>query len=426
MKKYPKYEKTNVKWIGEIPEHWEVKPLFTVLKENKTRNHENKEHNVLSLSYGKIIRRDVESNYGLFPASFENYQVVNDHYIILRLTDLQNDKVSLRVGQVKEKGIITSAYIGLVPNDEIDSGYQYSLLHSYDVKKVFYGFGSGVRQTMSFRELKWLPVLIPPRSEQTAIASYLDHKTTLIDDLIAKNNKLIKLLEEKRKAIINQAVTKGLDPNVKMKDSGVEWTGEIPEHWEVKRMKHIFKYEKGTNAAKYTKEYVDTNRGGYPVFSGQTENNGVMGYVRDFDYDLHNGLLVTTVGAKAMSVRYISGKFCLSQNCALITKKTKNVEIKYYKYYFPSHFQYEKHLLSKIMQPSLRFEDLDRYVLLFPGPTEQTAIASYLDHKTALIDELIEKIKSQNSLLREYRQSLISNAVTGKFDVRDKINEVSK
>ena len=129
-KQYQKYKDSGVEWIGEIPEHWEVKPLFVVCKNNKEKNDGNKVSNVLSLSYGKIIRRDVESNFGLLPASFETYQIIDDGYIVLRLTDLQNDKRSLRVGLVTEKGIITSAYTGLKTNHGMNSGYLYNLLHS--------------------------------------------------------------------------------------------------------------------------------------------------------------------------------------------------------------------------------------------------------------------------------------------------------
>ena len=132
---------SGMEWIGEIPEHWKVKPLFVVCKDNKEKNDGNKVSNVLSLSYGKIIRRDVESNFGLLPASFETYQIVDDGYIVLRLTDLQNDKRSLRVGLVTEKGIITSAYTGLKTNHGMNSGYLYNLLHSNPPNELLHHIG---------------------------------------------------------------------------------------------------------------------------------------------------------------------------------------------------------------------------------------------------------------------------------------------
>ena len=134
-------EDSGVPWIGDIPADWDVKPLFAYCKENHEKNTDGKNDNVLSLSYGNIIRRDVKDNFGLIPESFNSYQILKPGTLILRLTDLQNDKKSLRVGLVKEKGIITSAYVGLLPNSKIIPDYLYYLLHSYDISKVFYGLG---------------------------------------------------------------------------------------------------------------------------------------------------------------------------------------------------------------------------------------------------------------------------------------------
>src|SRR5699024_2150347 len=164
-----KMKDSGVEWIGEIPKHWEISSLNLHLKESKTKNIGNKEKNVLSLSYGRIKRRNIKNNFGLLPESFETYRVVKNGDIVLRLTDLQNDKRSLRVGLVQEKAIITSDYLTLVPNQNILSEYASLLLHAYDLKKVFYGFGSGVRQSIGFQELKKLPILLPSKEEQNDI-----------------------------------------------------------------------------------------------------------------------------------------------------------------------------------------------------------------------------------------------------------------
>ena len=141
---------------------WSVKPLFGVASTESIKNMDGNVTNVLSLSYGNIIRRNIEENFGLLPESFNTYQIVNPGELILRLTDLQNDKRSLRVGQVKEKGIITSAYLKLVAkNQSINDIYLYRLLHSYDTTKVFYGMGGGLRQSMKFEEMRRLPILVP-------------------------------------------------------------------------------------------------------------------------------------------------------------------------------------------------------------------------------------------------------------------------
>lgn len=238
---YSEYKDSGIDWLGKIPKHWILKPLFTLMKERNERNIGNKEQNILSLSYGKIIRRNVDDNFGLLPASFETYQIVQDGNIIMRLTDLQNDKKSLRVGLVKELGIITSAYVCLEIIQEIETSFAYSLLHSYDLTKIFYSLGGGVRQSMNYEDLQRLPILCPPLGEQKQIATFLDKATTEIDQIIEQQKQLITLLEEERTTVISHAVTKGLDPSVPMKDSGIEWLGEIPKHWNIYALRRVVK-----------------------------------------------------------------------------------------------------------------------------------------------------------------------------------------
>jgi type I restriction enzyme S subunit len=198
----------------------------------------------------------------------------------------------------------------------------------------------------------------------------------------------------------------------KYKTSGVEWIGEIPEHWGIIKLKYIVNYEKGKNAAIFTKEYIGQNYGDYPVYSGQTEDNGILGTITTYEYDVQRALLITTVGAKAMTLRRIGSKFSLSQNCAILFPKDNSVNLDYYYYYLDRHFDFEKGRISLIMQPSLRFEDLDTYTVILPPLPEQTAIANFLDEKTAKIDSLIEKKKKLIELYKEEKTALINQAVT--------------
>jgi len=198
---------SGVDWIGAIPETWEILPLFAAAEENKVKNDGMVCDNLLSLSYGKIITKDMESNFGLLPASFEGYQVVHPGYTVMRLTDLQNDKRSLRTGYVEETGIITSAYLGLIPSERLDGKYFNYLLHAYDLLKIYYGLGSGLRQTLKFSDMKWLPVLIPPMSEQRAIVAHIDIKTAQINGLITNINEQIEKLKQYRQIVIHDAVT---------------------------------------------------------------------------------------------------------------------------------------------------------------------------------------------------------------------------
>ncbi len=199
---------SGVDWIGEIPEHWRVRRVVDVAEQRKEKNTGLRNKNLLSLSYGKIKRRDFNTAHGLLPASFETYQIVAPGNIILRLTDLQNDWKSLRVGLVKETGIITSAYLNLAFFKGYHPSYFYYLLHSFDLVKVFYWQGGGLRQSMKFDDIKILPVICPPTvEEQQAIVDYLDEKTAKIDQIAEAIEEQIKLLKELRKTLINDVVT---------------------------------------------------------------------------------------------------------------------------------------------------------------------------------------------------------------------------
>lgn len=207
LNKNHEYVKSKIEWIGEVPKNWGVEPLFSVMNKKLVKNTNNVEQNVLSLSYGKIKKRNVETNFGLLPDSFETYQIVDVNDIVLRLTDLQNDKKSLRVGLVKEKGIITSAYVCLNIKEKLNPEYAYYLLHSYDLQKVFYGLGAGVRQSMKFEDLRKIPLLIPPHSEQKEIVNYLETKVNNIEKSIDILQMQIGKLNYYQKALITKIVT---------------------------------------------------------------------------------------------------------------------------------------------------------------------------------------------------------------------------
>ena len=230
---YPAYKASGITWLGDVPAHWEVLPGRACYTSQQIINQGMLEKTVLSLSYGQIKIRPEEKLHGLVPASFRTYQLVEPDDIVCRPTDLQNDWNSLRFGLSRHRGIITSAYMRLRTRVELSRRYGYLLLHTYDLKKVFYGLGSGLRQNLSWTDFKLLPCLVPPISEQRAIVRYLDYVDRRIRRYISAKQKLIDLLEEEKQAIINQAVTRGLDPNVRLKPSGVEWLGDVPEHWEV-------------------------------------------------------------------------------------------------------------------------------------------------------------------------------------------------
>lgn len=200
-----KMKPTNIPWLPDVPEHWEIVKLKAFCKDNKEKNKDGKENCVLSLSYGNVIvKKDV--NFGLIPDNYDSYQIVHPGYIILRLTDLQNDHRSLRTGLVKNKGIITSAYVGLVVQN-IDSEYTHYLLHAYDIFKLFYSMGGGLRQSMSYQDVANLYIPVPHLSEQQAIVSYINERIAKTDTLINNLNKEIEQLKEYKQRLISDVVT---------------------------------------------------------------------------------------------------------------------------------------------------------------------------------------------------------------------------
>jgi len=203
------------------------------------------------------------------------------------------------------------------------------------------------------------------------------------------------------------------------KNSNTDWLNEIPEQWEIKKVFHLFTAKKGRDAAMLTKEYIGANEGPYPVYSGQTENEGVIGTINrfEFDYSTSGCMFSTTVGAKAMTVKYLKSKFSLSQNCMIIVpRKIRGNELRYFYYAFQPMFQFYRNQIPDHMQASFRMEDLYQFRTLVPSLEEQTRIANFLDKKTAQIDDAIAIKEQQISLLKERKQIIIQQAVTQGLD----------
>ncbi len=429
---YLEYKGSNIEWVGDIPESWSVKPLFGVVATESVKNENGNEKNVLSLSYGNIIRRDVDKNFGLLPESFNTYQLVNHGELILRLTDLQNDKRSLRVGRATERGIITSAYLKLIANKtKMNNRYLYRLLHSYDTTKVFYGMGGGLRQSMKFEEMRRMPILVPALVEQQKIVNFLDHETYKIDTLIEKQQQLIKLLKEKCQAVISHAVTKGLNSNAPLRDSGVEWLGEVPEHWERKSLNYLIAH---TVDNRGRTPPVDIK--GIPMVevsqvagNGFYTSNDYSKFITQESYDQfvrsdvkENDILFVTVGATFGKTCLVpsSPDFFIAQNVVGF-RCTEDVDPKFFMFLLSS--SVFKEAISATNKSStidnIKVSDLVKTRLVVPPHKEQIEIAN---HMFMLIDQykqLVSKAESAILLMQERRIALISAAVTGKIDVRN-------
>lgn len=200
-----------------------------------------------------------------------------------------------------------------------------------------------------------------------------------------------------------------------MRKTQLIWMEQVPEEWKKLKLKYYYEFQKGKNAAIYTKEYIAENEGQYPVYSGQTENDGIMGNINKFDYDIGECLFTTTVGAKVMTPKLLKGKFSLSQNC-LIMKNKKRINNLFMYYMLLTMFDYEKSMIPAYMQPSLRVEDLQKYSFYAPDFIEQQKIANFLDKKVTEIDSIIEKTKETMEDYKKYKQSVIKDIVTKGLD----------
>ncbi|MCG8785171.1 restriction endonuclease subunit S [Tenacibaculum finnmarkense] len=427
MKKYSTYKNSGVEWLGEIPEHWEVKPGFTILSESKKKNTGFIEKTVLSLSYGNVIIKPKEKLTGLVPESFETYQLVKPGDIIIRPTDLQNDKKSLRTGLAKNNGIITSAYINLRINTKNDNDYYHYYLHTIDINKVIYGLGSGLRQNISFLDFKRFPFPTPPLPEQTKIAEFLDDKTKKIDEAIAIKTQQINLLKERKQILIHKAVTRGLDTNVKLKNSGVEWIGEIPVGWEVVP---LVKYSTRIDYRGKTPEKVDEG-----IFLVTTKNikEGLINYdiskeyVKQKDYNFIMSRGTPKIGDLLFTMEAPLGQSAVVdvENIAIAQRiiKFRFIEDSFDSYFVNYFIQTNKFQLELQKEGTgstalgIKASKLHKLKLIKPPLSEQKEISSYIEKSSEKIARAIGLKSEEIEKLKEYKSSLINSVVTGKVKV---------
>lgn len=249
-----KMKDSGIEWIGDSPIDWNKFTIGQLFEQVKQKNTGLIEKNLLSLSYGQIKRKDINSGNGLLPESFEGYNIIEKDDIVLRMTDLQNDKTSLRQGIAEERGIITAAYITMRAIHKVSPRFVYYQLYGFDVSKGYYGMGSGVRQGVNWKDIKKLSLILPNLELQNEIAKFLDEKTALIDDIITDTKQTIEKLKSYKKSLITEIVTNGIKKDVKMVPTEIDWIDEIPEGWEVAKIKNISKlrnektsYERGQN-----------------------------------------------------------------------------------------------------------------------------------------------------------------------------------
>lgn len=418
-----KMKDSGIEWLGNIPASWQLRQAGQLADQTKCKNEGMAEANLLSLSYGTVKRRDINATEGLLPESFESYNIIEEHDIVLRFTDLQNDQKSLRVGRATERGIITSAYTTIRPFDPRDSKYMYYALHCYDVIKGFYGMGAGVRQGLKWQEAKYIVLPYPPRDEQGAIVAFIDEKCAEIDRAIEVAEASIEEYKLYKKSVIFQCVTKGLDPDVPMRDSGIEWIGEVPASWGLVRFKNCYTVhsESGFEDEELLSVYL--NRG--VIRYGDSDGSQVhkpSASLEKYQLVIPGDLVMNNQQAWRGSVGVSDYRGIVSPAYHVYSPNINFDHCRSYMNYFfrsamvPT-FDVHSRGVGTIQRCIAMQYFLNEALLILPDLNEQKRIAAYLDEACLSIDGAIESKQQMIEELKAYKKSLIFETVTGKREV---------
>jgi type I restriction enzyme S subunit len=429
MKRYKQYKDSGVEWIGEVPRHWEVSKVkyhydlisgYPFDSEDIT----NEMHQYPVIRIGNVSSGDVDVFYS--GELNDKHPVVHSGDLIVSLTG------DFSIRQWANVTSLLNQRCGLIRN--IDPNVLDRIMF-YQIPFSLMELGNTkyftTLKNLSNSEFLDIRVVLPPLPEQTQIVAYLDDKTAAIDDLIRKKERKIALLKEYRSALINRAVTKGLDPNVPMKDSGVEWIGEVPGHWEFTKVKHQFKISGGGTPSTEKPEYWD---GDIPWVSSKDMKTKYIHETVDYitETGLHNStcsliqpdalLIVVRSGILQRTIPVAINKVPLAVNQdqkVLISKGELSIEFFYYYIIGNENFLLQEWIKEGTTVESIEMDYLLNFGFYYPSFSEQQQIVAYLDEQTAETDAAMELEQQKIALLKEYRQSLISSVVTGKSNVTD-------
>ncbi len=419
---YGEYKDSGVPWLGEIPAHWEVPRLGSMIRFRNLRNHPDMPLLSVVRERGVIPRSAMsdDENHNFIPDDLSNYKVVvTGDLVINKMKAWQGS-----LGIASQGGIVSPAYYVLELNN-VNKDFSHRQLRSKPFVHMFARASDGVRigqWDLSPEQLKRIPIPLPPLDEQAAIVKYLAHVDRKIDRFVRAKRRLIALLEEQKQALIHQAVTKGLDPDVPMKDSGVEWLGEIPAHWEVKRGKTL--YRKLERPASDDLDVVTCFRDGQVTLRKNRRTTGFTEAIKEVGYQ---GVEIGDLVIHAMDA--FAGAIGVSDSAGKCTPMYAVCEAKVpiNNYYVSrvlremARSQWIAALATGIRERStdFRFAAFAEQSLPVPPKSEQDDISAFLDQSVAEVKTAIERSAKEIDLIREYRTRLVSDVVTGKLDVRE-------
>jgi type I restriction enzyme S subunit len=439
--RYESYRDGGVKWLGEVPNHWQTRRLKTLVQIKK-RIAGFEGPDVLSITQQGIRVRDLESNDGQLA---ENYA----HYQLVEIGDFAMNQMDLLTGWIdiaEQQGVTSPDYrvFSVLPECGVLPRYLLHLLQSCYSRRIFYAFGQGAshlgRWRLPTEAFQNFVVPLPPMGEQRVITEFLDRETAKIGALVEEQRRLIELLKEKRQAVISHAVTKGLDPSVPMKEFGVEWLGKVPAHWTVTRLKHVV-HQNGTGIqigpfGAMLKELAEEPTG-YKLYGQQNIISG--------DFDLGNRWLSEDTFASQLAYHVRSGDLLVTRkgslgNCRIIPPNivtgwfdSDSIRVRVNPTRAHNKFiqllLHEAAYIEKQIEATRRgailsginSEVLANLLIVLPPTDVQEQLMSAIDRKTATFDRLVTETVRAIALLEERRTALISAAVTGKIDVRGPI-----
>ncbi len=380
----------------------------------------------LKFTYGKIISKtDFDADEDNYVANtILTYNIVSPGTIMINCLNLNYDFVSQRIGLVKDNGVITSAYLPIKPiNDNvIDSEYANYQLKAWDNVKAFHNMGSGVRKTLDFNELGKKYILLPPIEMQKRIVSYLNLKCAEIDALHTDIEKQIETLEEYKKSIITEAVTKGLDPDVEMKDSGIEWVGMIPKNWNVTKFKYICSVKTNLVNVKKYQEYPQISPDNVEKDSGILLNYSTVaeaGVISDNHLFFKGQILYSKIRPKLNKATIAPFNGLCSADMYPIETNENTMFVLYM--ILSQYFLNQVSLVTedRVKMPKINQEELGVIKIVLPDNiNEQEKIVLYLHQKCQDISKAIEEKKEQLETLEQYKKSIIYEYVTGKKEVQ--------
>ena len=432
-----KMKDSGIEWIGEIPEGWEVVPVRSCFDEVRTKNTDGQEQNALQFKSGNIISKaNFNANIDDYVTdTITNYTVVLPDTVMINGLNLNYDFKSLRVALVKEKGVITSAYLAIFPDrKKISPQYATYLFKGYETKMAFHNMGAGIRKTLGYKEFKNQLLLLPSKEDQNKISAYLDSKCSRIDIMLFKIRSSIEEYKKLKQAVITQAVTKGVRGEREMKDSGVEWIGEIPKEWRKTQLRHCATIKSGITLGKsYSKDTVLIERPYLRVANvqgGYVDLNDLATIQvtpdEDLKYRLHSGDVLMTEGGDRDKlgrgcVWHGEIEPCLHQNHVFAVQTNETILLpEFLEYLTASDVGRSYFDVTAIKTTNLACTSSSKvlaFTIPLPPIEEQTELVGFIKKRSLELNKLIMKKELLVQELESYKKSLIYEVVTGKREV---------